>query len=387
MKNLIIAAAALSALLGAAEYEPNRTCKTCHPAIYDEYYGSAHRNASIFNDPVHKALWDRHPLKKKQKYVCAECHTPTDKKVTEALASNESAVPKKSAAQTQEAVSCAYCHRISSIEEHAKSNKNIISTQKRKFYSARLGKQNSSDVSYKMESSFFGLFTEKSGSPFHKIDFSNQNYYNGKVCMGCHSHKQNSHGLDLCRMETEEGKDDKNNCITCHMPLVQGSFTTVTDSKTHRYHGFAGSLHKPQMLAKYVKLSLEKSGSGFDIIIKNEANHQLLLHPLRVGELRITIIRDGKNIDLKPYKFIRLIGKDSKPAMPWIADSVLKDNHIKAKEARRIHFSDQLEKGDVVEVKLGHYNVNPKVAKKLRLENQSDLSGFKLLKKERFVIQ
>ena len=387
MKNIILAAAVLSTLLSAEAYEPNKTCKTCHPAIYDEYYGSAHRNASIFNDPVHKALWDRHPLKKKQNYVCAECHTPADTRITDALASNEAAVPKKSDIQTQEAISCTYCHRISSIEEHAKSNKNIVSPQKRKFYSARSGKQNSSDVSYKIESSFFGLFTEKSGSPFHKIDFSNENYYNGKVCMGCHSHKQNAHGLDLCRMEAEEGQDDKENCITCHMPLVQGSFTTVSDSKTHRYHGFAGSLHKPKMLAKYVKLSLEKSSDGFDVTIKNEANHQLLLHPLRVGELRVAITRDGKTTQLKPHRFMRIIGKDSKPAMPWMADSVLKDTHIKAKEARKIHFGDLLKNGDVVEIKLGHYNVNPKVAKKLGLENHSDLSGFRLLKKERFVIQ
>jgi hypothetical protein len=374
-------------LFGAIkDTEPSLTCKTCHPIIYNEYYDSMHRKASIYNDAVHKAVWDKHPLKKKEQYKCAVCHTPTDKKVLKALKTGESALPQDDKVQTQDAVSCLYCHKIKNVESHKKRNVNIMSKETKILYSARQSQKNSTDVSYKIKTSFFGLVTKKSGSPFHDIDFSNENFYNAKMCIGCHSHKENAHDFIVCKMDIDEKTKTKDNCISCHMPKVQGSFTTAVDSKTHRYHGFAGSIHKPQMLAKYVDISLKKSGDGFDIEVKNRANHQLLLHPLRVGELKVDIIRSGESIVLNSTKFMRIIGKDKKPSMPWVADSVLKDNHIKANEVRKIHFDTKLQKGDIVEVRLGHYIVNPKAGKKLGITD-ADMIKFTLLKKERFSIK
>jgi nitrate/TMAO reductase-like tetraheme cytochrome c subunit len=374
-------------LFATSSYESSLTCKTCHPIIYNEFYDSAHKKSSIYSDPVHKAIWDKHPLKEKKKYTCAKCHTPGDTKLLDKLTLDEPALPQKNTIQTKEAISCVYCHRLSDVEYHSKSNKNIISSKEKTLYSAREEEKNNKNVKYKVQTSFFGLVTYKSGSPFHNIDFTNKNFYDGKMCTGCHSHKQNSHNLDLCNMDISEKSNTKENCISCHMPKVQGSFTTAHDSKTHRYHGFAGSIHKPQMLSKYVKISLEKSSSGFDITIKNEANHQLLLHPLRVGELQVNITRGNQIIKLKPLKFMRLLGKDGKPTMPWIADKVLKDNHIKAKESRKIHFNESLHVGDKVEVMLGHYIVNPKAAKKLGLDEHKNLTKFTLFKKERFTIE
>ncbi len=387
MRWLFLVIAAALNLAAATALEPSQTCKTCHPIIYDEYMDSAHRNASVLNDRVHKAVWDKHPLKTKQKYSCAKCHTPTDTALMEALESNESALPQNNRAQTHEAITCTYCHRIESVQEHAQSNKNILTDKEKSFFSARQGEQKNNKVSYKVESSYLGLVTKKSGSPFHNIDFSNKNFYDGKLCLGCHSHKQNAHGLEICEMEISQEKSDKENCITCHMPLVQGSFTTAADSKAHRYHGFTGTVHKPKMLSQYVTMSLKQSSSGFDIIIKNEANHQLLLHPLRMGELQAVIVRNGKIMPIEPVRFMRVIGKDAKPSAPWVADTVLEDTQIKAKESRTVHFDVPLQGRDVVEVQLGHYQVNPKAAKDLGLDEQDPAAKFTLFKKERFVIE
>lgn len=374
-------------LFGAIkDTEPSSTCKTCHPIIYTEYHDSMHRKASIYNDKIHRAVWNKHPLSKKKKYVCAVCHTPIDKRVLKSLKEAKPALPEKDAIQTQDAVTCIYCHKIKDVQIHAKRNINIMSKKTKVLYSARESQKDNSDVSYKIQTNFLGLVTKKSGSPFHDIDFTNKNFYNGKMCIGCHSHKQNSHEFTVCKMDMDKKIKSKDNCISCHMPMVQGSFTTAVDSKTHRYHGFAGTIHKPQMLAKYVDISLDKTDSGFDIEIKNRATHQLLLHPLRVGELRVDIIRSGKTTALKSAKFMRIIGKDKKPSMPWVADSVLKDNHIKANETRKIHFNKKLQKDDVVEVRLGHHILNPKAGKKLGIKD-SALTGFTLLKKERFKIK
>ena len=387
MKIFILISLFIFNLSANISYESSQACKACHSSIYEEFYSSTHRKSSIYNDPVHKAIWDKHPMKEKEKYVCAKCHTPTDLELVKKVASEEKALPQKNKIQTQEPISCATCHKIQSVQKHTKSNKNIILEKEKTFFSAREGQKNNKNVKYETKSSLFGLVKEKSGSPYHNIDFSNDDYYTGEVCMGCHSHKQNAHEFNICSMDVKEQKADEKNCISCHMPMVQGSFSNSKSTKKHRYHGFTGSIHKPQMLAKYVKISFEKNQNGFNVIIKNEANHQLLFHPLRVGELQVSITRDKKVTKLKPVKFMRIIGKDNKPAMPWVADSVIKDNHIKAKETRKIHFDKPLKEGDYIEIILGQYRVNPKAAKKLGLEDNKDVTKFVLFKKENFIVK
>ena len=73
--------------------------------------------------------------------------------------------------------------------------------------------------------------------------------------------------------------------------------------------------------------------------------------------------------------------------MPWVATKVLKDNQIKAKETRVVHFNKKLLSGDSVEIKLGHHIVNPKAAKKLGLDGDKKLTKFTLFKKEIITIK
>jgi len=358
-----------------AELE-NATCKACHPLIYQEYRNSMHSRASIYRDTVHKAVWDLHPAKAKGKYNCAKCHTPSDHQLMEGknrLADN--------AIQQSEPISCQQCHRIKDIEKHAKSNKNILTNKKKYFFSADKEKKGTK-VEFKEESSFFGLFTKTSGSPYHDIDYSNEIYYNGDACMGCHSHKQNSKGFVVCDLEVKQG-DSKETCITCHMTRVQGPLANQKEQGMHAWHGASIHNGSPKMLSKYIKLSLEKNTNGFTLSIRNEATHTLFPQPLREGQLRVTIERDGNTIPLQSHSFTRVIGKDGKPAMPWLADSIISDNSIKALETRKITYDTVLQKGDQLVVSFGYYLVNPKAAKKLKITDQS-VTGFIELKKERF---
>ena len=110
----------------SANVAKNDTCKGCHPTIYKEFTASAHKKSTIFDDAIHKAIWDKHPGKKKDKYVCAKCHTPSDTRIMKALEEATSSAPRDDAAQN-EGISCITCHSIKSIESHAKpSNKNIM---------------------------------------------------------------------------------------------------------------------------------------------------------------------------------------------------------------------------------------------------------------------
>ena len=385
MKKLTLLLLGSVSVFALSQFQSSKVCKKCHPLIYKEHFSSQHRRASIFNDAIHKAVWDKHPLKQKQKYACAKCHTPNDEKLITALKNKTSAIPIENRAQ-EEGVSCVSCHNIKAIKEGSKSNTNIITRDKKILYSARESEKSTHDKKYVTQKSMFGFVSGKSGSPFHEIDFSNELYYNGNVCMGCHSHKQNAHKLKVCVTDMKGHKNsEKENCISCHMPMVKGSFSTISESKTHRYHGFTGSIHKPKMLVKYVNLSFEKTDNGFNITIKNNSNHPLLLHPLRVGELKVSLKRASKIIELKSVKFLRVIGKNKKPAPPWIATEVLKNTQIQAKESRVIHFETILEKGDELDVRLGQYRVNPKAVKKLGLNKK--FAKFSVFKEETFYVK
>ncbi len=356
----------------------NTTCQKCHPKIYKEYQTSAHKNASIYNDPIHKAIWDLHPAKKKENYKCAKCHTPSDKQLVASKG-----LPSENPSQLHEPISCLSCHQIESIEEHEKANKNIYIKDKKTFFTANEAKKGTKLI-YHDKKSFFGLFKTRVGSPYHDIDYTNENFYNANLCMGCHSHKQNGKSFMICDLEVKEDNTSKETCISCHMPKVKGSFVNQKNSGVHAFHGATALVDKPQKLSKYVKLSLEKQDKGFSIMIENKAQHTLTPQPLRLAKLRVSIVRGDKKIPLEEKIFQKIIGTEGKPSMPWLATEVLKDTLIKAFEKRKVSYDVDLEVGDEVLVEFGYHIVNPAIAKKLGLDG-AKYKKFVILTKKRFV--
>ena len=368
----------LAAITQANATLENTTCKKCHPTIFAEYQNSIHSKSSIFKDAVHKAVWDKHPAKPKNNYKCAKCHTPSDHD----LISGKKKL-SDNAIQQNEPISCQACHTIKSVEKHAKANKNIFTDKKKYFYSANKDKKGTKVV-FKEESSFLGMFKKKVGSPYHDIDFANEAYYNGDMCMGCHSHKQNGKGFVICDLEVEQ-KDSKETCVSCHMPKIQGTIANQVHTSTHAFHGASIHNSTPKELSKYIKLSVEKKAKGFDVAIKNEATHTLFPQPLRLNQLKVSIERAGKTIQLKTESFAKVIGTNGKPAMPWLADAVISDTSIKAHETRKVSYDETLKKGDTVIVEFGYFIVNPNAAKKLEITDKS-VTEFIVLTRKRFTI-
>mgnify|MGYP003482461571 FL=1 len=365
--------------INASELVESSNCKGCHPTIYSEFYNSSHRKSSIFENKVHKAMWDLHPDKKNEKYTCAKCQTPTELELIKKLEENEKAIPEKNDIQTQEAISCAYCHSIKDIESHAKSNNNISSSKEKVFYAANEKNKDQNNKEFKDEISLFGMMKEKAGSPFHKIDYSNDNFYTGNVCMGCHSHSQNENGFDLCRVEEKGAKDEKTNCISCHMPKVSGTATSIKITKEHTFHGFSSKFNNEELLAKYVKINFKENENNFEISIKNEATHNLFLQPLRLAQLKVNVVRNDKTIPLEIKSFARIIGKDGQATMPWVADSEIQNSMLKANEERVINYDFKLERNDKIEVIFGYYSVNPKMLDKLNLKNDEESTKFNII--------
>jgi len=351
----------------------SKICQKCHPLIYKEFTQSSHKNASVYNNPIHKAMWDKHP-KNEKGYTCAKCHTPSDMKVL------KTGKLVKNSIQTDEAISCIYCHTIKMVKEGDKSNTNIMSNKHREFYTLEKGKKG--EAEFKTVTSWFGLVKESRSSPFHKIDYSNKNYYNGNMCMGCHSHTNNEHSFDITMLDAMIDKKDKNTCITCHMPQVSGTKVTLLNTKTHAYHGIAGIYHNTKSMGHFIDFKVSKNSIGFSVKIVNKSNHALFGQVYRQGILKVEIIRDGKSIDLEPFIFERILAKDSKEVMPWDADSTLKDTLIYAK--RDISFNSSLKKGDTLRLILGVKRISKLGIKKLGLKDTKDISTFKILKIQRF---
>ena len=357
----------------------NTACKACHPAIVAEYQDSMHAKASIYSDAVHRALWAKHPLKKKGAYACAACHTPSDPAVA-----GGKGLPSDNAVQRSEPISCLGCHKIESIEKHARANRNIYTTKPRTFFSADPARRGEK-LHFRERTGFFGLFRSKSGSPYHDIDYSDPVWYDGRVCMGCHSHAQNTKGFTLCDLEVKQGSS-KETCISCHMPRRPGTLANQKQSADHADHRFALHGRSLEELGHYLHLDLKRSVGGFTVTLHNEATHTLFPQPLRLAQLRITIERNNRQITLPPVAFIRRIGRDGKPAPSWLADSVIRDSTLKAGEQRPVSFDTPLQPGDRVTLEFGYRRVDPKMANKLGITDP-EATKFRIMKRKEIVIE
>ncbi len=374
MQKILLLLLTLSISLFAVANE-SKVCQKCHPIIYDEYYDSSHRKASIYNNPVHKAFWDKHP-KGEKGYTCAKCHSPSD------LKSVKEGVIEENYTQVNEPISCVFCHTIKDVDEGKMANTNISTGETKEFFTAEPSKKGEKKAAFETESSWFGLVTTSKASPYHKIDYNNENYYNGNVCMGCHSHTNNEHSFDITMLDAMIDKNDKNTCVTCHMPQVIGSKVTINETKTHAYHGIAGIYHMNKEMGKYIDLEVTKSEEGFSVKVINKSNHALFGQALREGKLKAKIIRGDKEIELAFFSFTRILAKDGKEAMPWAANGTIKDTLLYAK--REINFAQKLLQGDTLVLTVGVQLLTEKGAKALDLQENKEVTKFRVLKIQKF---
>ncbi|MEA3227862.1 MAG: multiheme c-type cytochrome [Campylobacterota bacterium] len=345
-------------------YAPSEDCKDCHTQIYNEFSGSMHSQSTPQRDPIHKAVWDRHPQNlKKERYGCGKCHTPTADNLNDMKTKGKKAPPMMDNPTHQAGISCAYCHRIKDIKLHKKSNINIMTTTEKNYFATR---------QKHIESPYHGIVTD-----------GNEHMQNGNVCIGCHSHKKNKHSLNVCSTNIDNEMDGSN-CVSCHMPKVKGSVSIMNETKTHTFHGFAGAHSNSHMLQQYVDITIDKKLKDFSININNKTSHALLLHPLRTAVLKVSVIRGQYIQKFKDEIFVRVIGHNGKPAMPWVASTTLRDTMIQGRENRVINYDYKLQKGDKVDIVLGWYLVNPKALKELGLENEAVATQFIEFKKELF---
>ena len=368
-KFLMILALSGFALAANMHFEKNQKCSECHPAIYEEYQTSQHAKATVFKDPLHAAVYYKHPqYNKLDKYRCGACHVPTADNLSELLAANNGVVPDADNETQNEAVACAYCHRIEDTKPGKAFSKNIVSKEERVYFSSK---------------------SNPGTSPFHGIKTNKAVFKDGKLCMGCHTRKANKKKFDVC--ETDINPNAKNkDCIACHMHKVDGAPSTMSNAKQHTFHGFDGLHGDLKHLSQFIgmDISVKDYKKMFTITIDHDVPHSSRLHPLRMGLLKVTVKRGSEVIEMESRKLIKVIGskagKSPVKTPPWLATEIIKDTRIPANTVKAYPYAWNLQAGDVITAKFGYFLVKTRALQKFDLQDNKEATKFRVIKKGSF---
>lgn len=316
-----------------SNYLESKSCAECHQEIYNEHAKSMHHKSSIHKDPFHEAVKNKTTP---DKYDCAFCHSPAASNLA-ALKSGEER-PNNRSIEEVDGVSCFYCHQINKVFSAKHQNIN--------FYGYKGGK-----------ATFFGNLSDADFSDKHNNQ-TNAIYKNSEVCMGCHSHKYNSFGVEICNSKTTPS-EPTSDCIGCHMPKTSGSPVNVNKKGRSEYatHGFLG-IRDSDFVKKAVDLELKQTQQGFALSIKNKMGHPIILQPMRLKYVQITAYRDDKIIwsnfknspteDKDACFTITFKNSDGIEVLPPQAKDFLFKNNLGANQSKTINYEFPLKKGDII---------------------------------------
>jgi len=348
--------------LSQAKYLDSQTCKECHENIYAQHEKSMHHKSSLFSDEIHKKVKE---LSNEPNYACALCHMPATKNLSAIIRGTEQPDPKD--VSQSDGVSCFYCHQISKIHYAKAYNINFSSA--------------SSDEKPTM----FGNLSSPDSSDKHEASH-NKIYENSEVCMGCHSHKENSLGFEVCN--SKDAYDKTSNCIECHMPKAKGANEKFNKKGRDEYatHDFLG-IRSDEMVKKTVKLELTYKDETIELTIINKMGHSIITHPMRLKFAKTVVLRKGEIIwsnfketpqeDKEATFMIVFKDNEGKPAMPHTAVEYLVNQNLKAMSAKTVKYSvPQLQKGDEIQTTWVSYVVNPKVAQKLQITSEEATKAY-----------
>ena len=354
------------------KFAKNKECSSCHPTIYEEYKTSQHAKATIFEDKIHGAVYDLHPQHwKMEKYRCGACHVPTADNLSGLLAANNGVIPDRNNETQNEAVACAYCHRIEDTASGKAFHKNIVSKDEKVYFSNK---------------------SNPGSSPYHGIETNKEIFKDGKMCMGCHARKSNKKQFDVCETDINQ-KAPKKNCIECHMHKVDGAPSTMSSTKKHTFHGFPGLHGDLTNLSQYIgmDISTKDDNKMFTVKIDHDVPHASLLHPLRLGKLVVSIKRGSDVTKMQDRKLVKIIGSQEgaspAPTPPWLATQIIKDTRIPANSSKAYPYAWDLQSGDVITAKFGYFLVKPKALKKFGLENNKEATKFRVIKEKSFTVK
>lgn len=348
----------LSTLLLEAKYLDSKSCGECHEKIYAEHIKSMHHNSTIFRDEVHKVVAELSTSD--GKYSCALCHMPSATNLRTLLKGESK--PNPNDISHQDGISCFYCHQINKIHKSKTNNFN--------FSSYKDGEK----------PTFFGNLDKPDPSDRHD-SAHNILYKNSEVCMGCHSHKENAHGIEVCNTKNEF--DATSDCISCHMAKKPGSVEKFNKKSRDQYasHDFLG-VRSQEMVERAVEVKLSQNSEGVALTIANKMGHNIITQPMRLKFVKTTVTRGDQVIwsnfkespleDKEATFIIVFQDKEGNSALPILASDFKINQNLKANQTKTVFYKiPNLQSGDVVKSIYASYTINPKIAQKLKLSDEA----------------
>jgi len=351
-------------------------CQLCHEDIYAQWKGSMHANSTALKDPIHGAFYkavvgspEKEGLKKGGKYpVCLQCHAPA--------AAKDGKTDLTAMPVYNEGVNCVACHTITEF----KGTKNPAG-------GLRLGMQ-----AYQYsDTSLQGPGTNHSVSDWEHPIFQNsanpEILKTNAVCMGCHDKRKNANKVALCQTGDEIASSPSTaNCLTCHMPVVNGKVD----------HSLLGG-HSAKMVSKGLLMTMKSfpsTGKLINVTIKleNQLPHNLPTGaPFRNIYVRLTALdKQGNEIwkssqshplkdDKKAMLMYSLGDADGKPTSPPKATQVLGDSRLKPYESRDLKYTIPV--GNIAKLKaVAYYDLLlPPLKKKFPEPEHKDLITSKII--------
>jgi hypothetical protein len=203
--------------LSATELMDPLTCRTCHPAQYQDWSGSMHAYST--DDPVFRAMNQRAQRETNNALgtFCVNCHAPVAVREGKTDGTN-----LDSLAPPDKGVTCYFCHSIASVT----------------------GTHNN-PLTLTSNGGLFGPFADPlPGSP-HNVSYSRQldgaTSDSANACGSCHD-IQNLQGAHVERTFAEwtattlSQTPGGQSCAECHMLASDGAVSTTTPTKIRRVH-------------------------------------------------------------------------------------------------------------------------------------------------------
>jgi hypothetical protein len=310
-------------------------CKTCHEEIYSQWKGSMHANSTALKDPIHGAFYnavigspEQEGLKKNGKYpVCLQCHSPA--------AAKDGKTDLTAKEVYNEGVNCVACHTITRFKGTKKASGGL-----------RLGMK-----AYEFsDTSLQGPGTNRTEPDWEHPIFENsanpEVMKTNAVCMGCHDKRKNSNKVALCQTGDEIAvSGGTNNCLTCHMPIVNGKAD----------HSLLGG-HSAKMVSKGLLMTMTTVSKDSENLVVNIKLANQLPHNLPTGApfrniyIKLTgYDKEGEEVwtstkshpikdDKKAMLMYSLGDAEGNPAPPPKATQVLGDTRLKPFEIRKLKY-------------------------------------------------
>ncbi len=356
MKLILILSLTIFTSLLSAKYLTNESCKECHEDIYYEYQ-SSHHSKTYFNNELHRKVADKVST---NTYDCGVCHMPGATNLKEMESGKER--PSKLFEEQTDAVSCFYCHQIGFVKQAHDKNINFLSKKPEGY-----------------KPSMFGSLKNADDSDKHEM--LNNPIYKKNVCLGCHSHKRNSHGVLI--FSAMEDNQDSTECINCHMPYTPGGVEKINKKGRieHRSHDFPG-IHNMEMVKEGVDISLSTKGNIVEVTLENKMPHPLIIQASRLKYLELTLTRDAKviwkNFKTSPMEdkqgafVVEFLDQNDKfVSIPAFAFKRGFDNNLKAKETRILRYElPSIKKGDVIKASMYVILAKPSCSDELDLKDK-----------------